>query len=261
MTAKPRTSTRGHHPTPRATLDRALELVRLGLTLDAVADVIGYSSGTCISAWRKQYPPFAAELDAAKAEGLKHRLSRVRPARIVAAVRGGSTLRAALKAEGITNSAVMRWRRDRPGFREELAAAMRAGWMIREGSPRARMQAAVLTWIERGLSVKQACERAGCTDSDVAYWKTQDASFAAEYARLIGPTHRPRGRVKFKRVLALVREGRTVWDAVVLAKVGRGAPLVWRARYPALWAEILRAYEDSGREPPRQRVRAERRAA
>lgn len=235
-------------------MERALELVRTGMTLDAVAAEIGYSSGTVISMWRKTYPWFAPALDAAKAEGLIRRPSRTRPARIVAAVRAGSTLRAALKAEGLTNSAVMRWRRDRPGFREELSAAMRAGWMIRHGSRRARGQAAVLTWIERGLSVNQACRRAGCEPDDVAYWKTVDDAFAAEYSRLIGPTHRPRGRVKFKRVLALVQGGETVWAAAVLAKAGRGAPRTWRDRYPELWAQIVRAYEETGREPPRRRA-------
>lgn len=241
------------NPAQLSIMERALELVRTGMTLDAVAAEIGYSSGTVISGWRRSHPGFASALDAAKAEGLTLRPSHTRPVRILAAVRAGSTLRAALRAEGLTNSAVMRWRRDRPGFREELAAAMRASWMIRHGSPRARAQATVLTWIERGLSVNQACRRAGCEPDDVAYWKSVDDAFAVEYSRLIGPTHRSRGRVKFKRVLELVRSGQTVWSAADQVKVGRGAPRTWRDRYPELWAEVVQAYEDTGREPPRRR--------
>lgn len=254
MSAKPRTSTRGHHPTPRATLDRALELVRLGLTLDAVADAIGYSSGTCISAWRKQYPPFAAELDAAKAEGRANKPSRQRSAQFLALVRAGSTQREALRQlGGLTPSAVARWKQSHEGFAAALTAAIHAGRMVRYGARWSQQKAAVLTWLERGQTVAEACQRAGCRTTTSDYWRTVDPHYASEYARLVGPTHRPRGRAKFLRLLGLVRGGETVWNAARTVRLGPCAPRGWRDRYPQMWAEVVQAYEDSGREPPRRR--------
>lgn len=255
MSAKPRTSTRGHHPTPRATLDRALELVRQGWTMNAVADVIGYSSGSCISSWRKQYPWFAAELDAAKAEGLANKPSRQRSAQFLALVRAGLTQRAALRdLGGLTPSAVARWKQSHEGFAVALTAAIRAGRMVRYGSRWSQQKAAVLTWLERGQTVIEACRRAGCSTYESDYWRTVDAGYAADYARLVGPTHRPRGRAKFRRLLVLVREGETVWNASRAVRLGPCAPHRWRDRYPEMWAEVVKAYGDSGREPPRRRV-------
>lgn len=251
--SRPRTSTRGSLPVPRETLDRALDLVRGGMTIAAAAEALGYSSRLTLSSWRQRYPWFAPALDAARAESKTHRRAATVSQKILARVRSGETQRAAATAEGVHYCTITRWRGQVPGFAEALTAAQRAGRRVRYGSVVARRKADVLTWVGRGKTTTAACRMAGCTDADVHRWRRSDPDFAAEFARAVGPTCRPRAYAKFKRMIVLVRDGETVWNAARKVKLGPHAPFRWRDDCPELWSEIVKAYEDSGREPPRRR--------
>lgn len=251
---KPRTSTRGPAPVPKAVLYRALSMIRGGALLREVARELGYSCELTISTWRKRYPWFADAMDEAKAEGREARWLAGGGPRVLARVRSGESQRAALAAEGLPNGAISHWTRSRPGFRAQLDAAMQAGHMRRCGARWARDKVAVLAWMERGRSVVEACRLVGCSDADVWRWRQDDPAFAADYARLIGPTGRARGRHKFRKLIALIHAGATVWDAAMLARIGMGPVGYWRDHFPELWAEIVAAYEATGRTPPRRRV-------
>lgn len=251
---KARTMTKGAPPVPRERMDRALEMVRGGATLRAVARELGYSSEFTVSSWRKRYPWFADAMDEAKAEGRETRWIEAGGPRVLARIRAGETQRAAMAAEGLHQGAINHWARRRPGFRVELAAAVQAGHMRRFGARWNRDKAAVLTWMERGRSVVEACRLVGCNDADVWRWRQDDPVFAADYARLVGPTGRTRGRHKFRKLIALIHAGATVWDAATLARIGMGPVGYWRDHFPELWAEIVAAYEATGRTPPRRRA-------
>lgn len=248
----PRTSTRGSLPVPRETLDRALSLVRGGMTIAAAAEALGYSDRLTLSCWRRRYPWFAPALDAAKVESKRHRRAATVSVKILARVRSGETQRAAATAEGVHYCTVTGWRRKLPGFAEALTAAQEAGRRVRYGAI-ARRKADVLTWASMGKPTSVACRLAGCTDADVHRWRRTDPGFAAELARIVGPTRRPRAYAKFQRLLVLVRDGETVWNAARKVKLGPNSPFRWRDHYPDLWAEIVRAYVDTGRTPPQRR--------
>lgn len=250
----PRTHTRGMPPVPRAKLDRALAMVRAGASLREVAAALGYASQFTVSSWRKRYPWFAEAMDAAKAEGREARWIESGGPRVLARIRAGETQIAAMAAEGLPPGAINHWSRRRPGFRAELVAAVQAGHMRRFGARWSRDKAAILTWMERGRSVVEACRMVGCNDADVWRWRQDDPGFAADYARLVGPTGRARGRHKFRRMIALIHGGATVWEACLQARIGTGPVGYWRDHYPDLWAEIVAAYEATGRTPPRRRV-------
>lgn len=250
----PRTSTRGSHPVPRETLDRALALVRSGMTMAEAADALGYSSPLTLSTWRKRYPWFAPALVEARAEGMARRKGPRAALAVLRRVRAGETQRAAAAAEGVAVATIGGWNRRIPGYRAALTAAMYAG-RVGQRSRVARRKADVLTWIGKGRSVVDACARAGCTDADVSRWRRSDPGFTADYDRLVGPTRHPRGRAKFHRLLERIRAGETVWHAAVAVRLGPSVPTLWRQNYPELWAEVVRAYVEAGRTPPQQRRR------
>ena len=262
MTA-PRTSTSGAPPVPRETMDRVLDLVRQGYTLRSIALMIGYAHGETISSWRKLYPPFAAELDAAKAEGKAARRHPDAPERVLTRVRAGATIAQAAEAERVSHGTVQRWARLDPSYRAELTQASASARAVRSSRRSARAKADVLTWIGKGKSANEACRLAGVTSATVSKWRSDDPGFDAEHARLVGPTRRPRGWVKFRRMLPLIRAGATVWNAARVVGLGPWPVYVWWEKQPAMWAEIVAAYEASGRTPPRRRVKSadERRAA
>lgn len=259
--SKPRRCDRGRPPVPREILDRALDIVRAGGTIADAAEACACVS-TNVSAWRKMYPWFAPALDQAKAEGAEKRTAGRARRAVLSRVRRGENVKDAAAAEGYTVPAVQGWRHRDPKFAADLDAAKAAGQAVRRAR-HDRAKAAVLTWIGKGKSANEACRLAGVTSATVSKWRSDDPGFDAEHARLVGPTRRPRGWVKFRRMLPLIRAGATVWNAARVVGLGPWPVYVWWEKQPAMWAEIVAAYEASGRTPPQRRVKSadERKAA
>jgi transposase len=162
-----------------------------------------------------------------------------RKAAVLAHVRDGKTLEQAAGAVGLTLRAVEHWRQRDPRWRRDLDHARSVALARREWPLKQRL----LAELRVGEPVTVALQRIGYGRSAhthlVRRWLREDAAFATEYRRLLGPTGR--NGVAIRRFFRWLDECRSIAKAAKLAGMSPSTVYLWRERYPDLWARVEEA--------------------
>lgn len=155
--------------------------------------------------------------------------------RIVAEVRAGSTVGAAIARHGYSHGAIDRWRRVVPGFAADLDHAKRVGHPTRE------MKRRFLELLAGGLSSRDAAAALGKGRSCPCNWSTRDPEFAREYRRLIGPCRYARKTRELEAMLDLLARGESLDTVLSTVDLHPKTVYEWRRLRTPQWAMIERA--------------------